>query len=690
MKDGQQERAPGSLLPTLMGRLGLDIIQTDSEPTPFSLRIHSLQQASMATLLEALDDEDESVRAMAIRELAYWDKQVPRENILVCLNDPSWLVREAAVLTLEDLGEAASTYALISDDSEFVRDAATFVQQQNLKTNAYSSAIRNIRATVFSVLTIVDNFLLHMSLTTGSEDRPMDSHSDKQPAENTLAAEQRSSKHRALGITGGVLAILVVLGVVFSWLAVTQKLPFTTTAQKKSLDVPLLTTTNEMQDPRIQWSPDNQYLIESDPYQLENATIVNINTKAETARDVFGLVANQEMSGNGLGTIPQFDWTSDGHYLINSSANDGTGQIAIEVWDVVAGHKLLAIAYQDKTIIRTSTNSNDFSNLPLPPPTVISPDDTRLALGKSDGTIEIWDIMAAKKIATYHGDSSQIQGMQWSTHQQEVLLSRSATGVVQTWDVATGKRLLLLHAPLIKQVSYSYNDAGQVIGQKQITVPTNITLSADGTQMVASTDKDTYKIWNAATGQVVNTYTLTLPSPSFYIDTVYWLHDNAHLIVTSSDPASQSREIQILDNNTHHTSIYAKIAPDGFYDFSPSEKYLATQSIDKKNMVVWDIVAGRQISTYHNGVTLDTSMQQGEVMWSPDERYIATRSKDPFARSQNKVIQVWDVRTGKVVATYHSHSNQVLDVQWSPNGRYLASVSDGDVGNVFEVWQAPA
>ncbi len=690
MKDGQQERAPRSLLPTLMGRLGLDVTQPASEPTPLSLRIHSLQQAPLAALLEALDDEDESVRAVAIRELASWGKRVPLESVLVCLNDPSWLVREAAILTLEDLGESASTYALISDDNEFVRDTATFVQQHDLKMNAYYSTIRNIRATVFSTLTIVDNFLLHMSLTTGNEGRLMGFQSDRQPAENTLATEQRGSKHRALGVTGGVLAILVVIGVVFSWLAVTQKLPFTTTAQKKSLNVPLLTTTNEMQNPRIRWSPDNQYLIESDPYQLENATVVNIKTQAKTQRDVFGLITNQNPSGNGLGTIPQFDWTPDGHYLINSSADDGTGQIAIEVWDVVAGHKLLAIAYQDKTILRTPTNSNDFSNLPHPPPTAVSPDNTRFALGKSDGTIEIWDIMTAKKIATYHGDSSQIQGMQWSTHQQELLLSQSTTGVVQTWDVTTGKRLVLLHAPLIKQVLYSYDTAGQIIGQKQITVPTNINLSSDGTQMVASTDKDTFKIWNAATGQVITTNTLTLSSPSSNIDEVYWLHDNAHLVVISSDTTSKSKEIRTLDSNTYHTGLYAPIASDGFYDFSPSGKYLATESIDKKNMVVWDVATGRQISTYHNGVALNTLVQYGEAMWSPDERYIATMSRDKFTRSQNKVIQVWDVRTGKGIATYHSHSNQVLDVQWSPNGRYLASVSDGDVGNVFEVWQAPA
>ncbi len=690
MRDEQQERAPDSLLPTLMSRLGLDATQAASEATPFNLRLNALQQTPLATLLVALDDEDESVRAVALRALEQWGKQVPLERVLVCLNDSSWLVREAAILTLEGLGEPASASALLSDDNEFVRETAMFVQQRNSKTNPYSSAIRNIQAAVFSTITAVDNFLLHTLSISGNEGRLMNSQGDIQRSEDLVVTERRGNRRKVLGITGGVLAVLVVLGVVFSWLTVTQKLPFSSTAQKKNLDVPLLTTTNQMQNPEIQWSQDSQYLIESDPYQLENATVVNINTKAEAQRDVFGLIANQEMYGNGLGTIAQFNWTPDGRYLINSSADDGTGQIVIEVWNIVAGRKVLNIVYQDKTIIRKQTsNGNDFSNQSEPPPTAISPDDTRLALGKSDGTIEIWDIMTARQIATYHGDSSKIQGMQWSTHQQEILLSQSGTGVVQTWDVATGKRLLLLHAPLIKQVVYKYDTTGQINGQTLISVPTNINLSADGIQMIASTDKDTFKIWNASTGQVVHTYTLTLLSPSSNIDTVYWLHDNAHLVVISSDTASRSREIQILDSNAHHTSISAKIAPDGFYDFSPSGKYLAVGSIDKKNIVVWDVATGRQISTYSNGATLNTSIQHSDVLWSPDERYIVTLSKDPFAHSHNNLIQVWNVQTGKIVATYHSHSNQVLDVQWSPNGKYLASVSDGNLGNVFEVWQAP-
>ncbi len=679
--DEQQEHAPQTLLPTLMSRLGLNTTHTSIKPTTLNGRIAALQQqASLETLLQALDDEDESVRAIAVRELEQWGTQVPLNNIIVCLHDPSWLVREAAVLTLGTSG----IFDVMSDENEFVRDASLLVQQDSFKTHSLSSTIRNTRTRLFSALTTVDNLLLHI----GSEGRIMDS----QGATSNGELEARSTQARkgrrrtVLGVTGGMLALLVVVGVVFSWLAVTQKLPFTTTSQKKSLDAPVLTTINQMQDPHIQWSSDSQYLIESDPYNLEDATLVNIQTKAEAQRDVFGLVSDQLIT-NGIGAFPQTTWTPDGQYLLNSSADNGTGQITVEIWNVVAGHKVLNISYQDKTIVSAKNNNNDLSNAPNPPPVSVSPDNTRLALGKSDGTIEIWNIATGSKIATYKGDTSAIQRIQWYVHGQK-LLSQSKSGVVQIWDVATSKRILLFHPPFIKETSYTYSDSGQPAAAQQITVPAGVDISPDGTRILAVSGKNAFQMWDTTTGQLLTTFTEQTP---YGIDTAYWLQDNVHVVFTSSEPSasisSKPSEIRIVDSSTGHTVLSTQTAPNGGYYFSPSEKYLVTENTDKKSMAVWDVATGRQVSTYHNATTIN--LGNGGTIWSPDERYITTMSKNPFQKSENNVVQVWDTRTGKIAATYHSHSNQVNDVQWSPDGKYLATVSDADLGNAVEVWQAP-
>jgi len=575
---------------------------------------------------------------------------------------------------------ASGIFDVMSDENEFVRNASLLVQQNSFKTHSLSSTIRNTRTRLFSALTAIDHLLLHIE----SEGRLMDSQGATSNGEQEIYSTQarKARRRTVLGVTGGVLAILIVASVVFSWLAVTQKFPFAATSQKKSLDTPLLTTINQMRNPTIRWSSDSHYLIESDPYSLEDATLVNIQTEVETQRNVFGIVANQSLSGNGVGAVPETYWTANGHYLVNENLDDSTGQITIEVWNVVAGQKMLTISYQDKAVIRVATNStNNFSNIPNLPPAVVSPDNASFVLGKSDGTIEIWNISTGRKIATYKGDTSAIQGIRWYAHGQK-LLSESKSGGVQIWDVATSKRILLFHPPLIKETSYTYSSSGQTTAQ-QITVPAGVDISPDGTRMVAVSDKNAFQMWDATTGQSITTYTFTFPRQEEEIDTVYWLQDNMHLVVVTSSPNLKSREIRILDGDTHHGGLSTQIAPDGGYYFSPSEKYLATVSIDKKSVTVWDVATGQPVSTYHNATTIN-----GNTVWSPDEHYVATMSKTTFKSSLNNTIQVWDARTGQVVATYHSHSNQVSDVQWSPDGKYLATLSSADVGNVFEVWQA--
>jgi len=67
--------------------------------------------------------------------------------------------------------------------------------------------------------------------------------------------------------------------------------------------------------------------------------------------------------------------------------------------------------------------------------------------------------------------------------------------------------------------------------------------------------------------------------------------------------------------------------------------------------------------------------QQGAVRgvaWASDSRTVASGSYG--------VVQLWDVRTGSLLATLRGHSNQVQHMAWAPDGSLLASSSrDGTV-----------
>lgn len=691
-------KAPASLLPRLMQRL-----HVSQQNELFFTTI-----ATIASLRAALDSADEFVRVAAIRRLAKWEGDIsslPVDRLLTTLSDSSWMVREAAIFTLDalkiEVSQEHQVMALL-DENEFVREAArvTFAtsmlpQSQEIQ-KTWATTKRTLPIRLYRTLSTLDSlfFSIHLFNRKGSI---MESHyhnsKDNGTASGTFSQAQ-IHPHTRLGIIGTLVALVVIAGIALSWFVAVQTLPHNAAKHiVTALDKPIFTDIEQMNNPQLHWLDERQITI-SDPLQTPYVNRWDIHIQYLHQENLFALVA-QNPTVSQFGDI-QYSWTPDNKYIVNSIAAPDTAPtttsvptnytITIEVVNVATGQKVVTVSYSEK-IVPSPANNNGKSI--TPPGASISPDDTRLEVGQNDGNITIWSLQTGKQVASYHLDSSPVGYVQWSANSQR-LLAQSSSGLVGLWDTTTGKEISSFLPPSYQQQISTSS------GQKYQDTPATPLLSPDGTLtagVVGANNK--VDVWDAVTTKVVDTFT----QQTQQIGYINWLSDSKtlSLYINGTSPTWNDASIETWSLATHQIGLHLiNFAPNSSPTFSPSSTYVAVESASSKDIAIWNTFTDKQVTTLHNGVTLsqDTSTDFGGspaqiVKWSPNERFVATISNDKFNTTLNNIIRVWDVATGKLVMQYHSNSYQVLQVAWSPDGKYLASVSNGDGGDVMEVWQAP-
>lgn len=104
--------------------------------------------------------------------------------------------------------------------------------------------------------------------------------------------------------------------------------------------------------------------------------------------------------------------------------------------------------------------------------------------------------------------------------------------------------------------------------------------------------------------------------------------------------------------------------------WSPDGRRLASVSEDRM-LKVWDVETGKCL---HSFVAHQRPVYT--CTWSPDGRRLATGSAD-------NTLKIWDAETGKCLRSFAGHNNSVYACAWSPDGRRLVS---GSWDNTMRSW----
>jgi len=290
-----------------------------------------------------------------------------------------------------------------------------------------------------------------------------------------------------------------------------------------------------------------------------------------------------------------------------------------------------------------------------------SPDGKRIVTASNDTTARVWDTQTGEVLTTLESQTEeplQEEITKFSPDGQHILTA--VDKIAQVWEVPT--RLppdpeADLDASLLKIMRDAEAQSGKLLAtlQGHEAKVWSAQFSPDGQRIVTASDDKTARVWDAQSAKLL----ATLQGHQAAVLSAEFSPDAQRIVTASSDKtarvwdAESGKLVTILKGGKYLES--GRFTSDG------------QRIVTAIPPQVWESQTGKLLTT----------IDGGSVDLSPDGQRILS--------SGDKIVQLYDAQSGKVIANLRGHEDQVLSAKFSADGQRAVTASTDKTARVWTI-----
>jgi WD40 repeat protein len=380
--------------------------------------------------------------------------------------------------------------------------------------------------------------------------------------------------------------------------------------------------------------------------------------------------------------VVDLKFSPDGSMLAGTSLrSERPDVVPVHLWDIARSRELRPIFTHQEYVRSISFH----------------PDGKTLALAGGGSMIRVWDVATARELVARPGHYMRIRALAVSPADGTVFTSGD-DGTIRQWDPGSGRELGVIGPEPTRSLMMAPSPDGtkmlagglsggltlwNVHERRALVRFPAVKAGNDTTSFAYSPDGKTvafgFQVWDVATGK--SRVKLDDPNPDWN-SPVFYSADGQQIITVEQEG------IRIWDTESGEMVHWAVHSP--LYPVSPAlshdgrlvavrgvYKYPGGRIPNDPRITIWDLASGRQVAT----LAADGLGPRG-MAFSPDGRFLASCGGQTQS-SAHAIVQIWDVARGRELRRFEGHKGAVNAVVFTRDGR---SVVSGGADATALVW----